>query len=256
MVITAERVSQDPSDNFVFQRSILAYHHAAKLIAESDERESVLEVGTGVGYGVSIIAPHAERFVTMDKQPPTLSDLPSNCEVVKASAPKLPFADGSFDWVVTFQVVEHIDRDSKFIEEVARVLRPNGRLIISTPNAPMSLTRNPWHVREYTAEEFTDLLTPHFAEVERFGVVGDKEVMDYYEKNREGVARITKFDIFDLQHRLPRQLLQLPYDILNRLNRRKLLSQNRELTTQINMSSYSVTNDLGRAFDLLYVTKK
>ena len=42
--------------------------------------------------------------MTMDKQPPVLSneEIPSNCEIVKASAPKLPFDDGSFDWVVTF----------------------------------------------------------------------------------------------------------------------------------------------------------
>lgn len=251
-IITAERVSRDPSDNFVFQRSLLAYHYAAGLIDGGD----VLEIGTGSGYGVEIIAPRADRFVTMDKQPPTIDNLPSNCELIKAVAPKLPFADSSFDWVVTFQVVEHINKDSEFIAEIARVLRPTGSLIISTPNAPMSLTRNPWHVREYTPEEFTTLLYKKFLDITAKGVAGDSKIMEYYKKNKEGVERITKFDIFDLQHRLPRQLLQLPYDILNRLNRRKLLKQNRDLTTQIEMSNYLITDDLSAAFDLLYIARR
>ena len=63
---TAERVSQsDASDNYVFQRSLLAYIYAAERV-----QGKVLEIGTGSGYGVEIIAPHAERFVTIDKHAP------------------------------------------------------------------------------------------------------------------------------------------------------------------------------------------
>lgn len=61
-VTTAERVSRDASDNYVFQRSLLAYHHAAGLISGN-----VLEIGTGTGYGVEILAPHCDRFTTVDK---------------------------------------------------------------------------------------------------------------------------------------------------------------------------------------------
>ena len=80
--------------------------------------------------------------------------------------------------------------------------------------------------------------------------------MDYYEKNREGVKRITRFDILDLQHRLPRQLLQIPYDILNRINRRRLLKKNTELTTSIQMNDYSVSDNTEQSFDLLFVAEK
>ena len=59
---TAERVSRDMSDNFVFQRSLLAYHRAAELVAGD-----VLEIGTGTGYGIDLIAPRCSRFVTIDK---------------------------------------------------------------------------------------------------------------------------------------------------------------------------------------------
>lgn len=64
-IATAERVSRDASDNFVFQRSLLAYHAAAGRIAGD-----VLEIGTGSGYGIEVLAPRTERFVTLDKHAP------------------------------------------------------------------------------------------------------------------------------------------------------------------------------------------
>ena len=190
---TAERVSAEASDNFVFQRSLLAYHAAAERIAGD-----VLEIGTGSGYGIEVVAPRARRFVTVDKHVPApeLLQLP-NVEFRQAEVPPLDFPDGSFDCVISFQVIEHIRRDGDFVREIARVLHPGGRFIVTTPNAPMSLTRNPWHVREYTAEELRRLLAGSFSTVETLGVFGDEKVMDYYEENRRSVRRITRFDVLD-----------------------------------------------------------
>lgn len=256
-IVTAERVSRDLSDNFVYQRSRLAYHFAAERV-----EGGVLEIGTGSGYGIEIIAPHVTKFTTLDKQLPDIDLEVANVAMISALVPPIPAADSSFDFVVTFQVIEHIEQDTTFVEEIYRVLKPGGVLIVSTPNAPMSLTRNPWHVREYTPQSLRALLECHFpsSQIEEFGVVGNDKVMEYYEQNRRGVERITRFDILDLQHRLPRQLLQIPYDILNRLNRRRLLSDNRELTQGIVMEDYSVVElDEARQqspFDLLYIARK
>ena len=248
---TAERVSaRDASDNFVFQRSILAYYKAAELVSGR-----VLEIGTGMGYGVEVVAP-AERFITVDKSQAYSVDLPSNTEFRQMTVPPLDFADESFDYVISFQVIEHIKRDHDFVKEVSRVLRKGGSFIVSTPNAPMSLTRNPWHVREYRAEELRQLLAPHFESVEMLGVDGNEKVMAYYEKNREGVRRITRFDPLDLQHRLPRWMLQLPYDLLNRLNRRRLLNQNSDLTTSITRDDYRIGLVTDCSFDLYFIARK
>lgn len=250
-IATAERVSRDASDNFVFQRSLLAYHEAARRIAGD-----VLEIGTGSGYGVEVVAPRARRFVTIDKHRPVGVEFPCGVEFRQATVPPLPFEDGTFDCVISFQVIEHIVDDAALVREVARVLRPGGRFVLTTPNAPMSLTRNPWHVREYRADELGDLLGAAFGSVEALGVFGNERVMAYYEANRRGVERIRRFDPLDLEHRLPRRLLQLPYDLLNRLNRRRLLRANGDLTTSIRMEDYRVDAVADDCFDLFFVAEK
>ena len=252
---TAERVSQrDASDNYVFQRSLLAYVYAAERVAGR-----VLEIGTGSGYGVEVIAPKAEHFLTVDKHTPSseLIEAHPNVEFCAMTVPPLAgIADESVDCVISFQVIEHIKQDSEFVREVHRVLRKGGKFIVSTPNRTMSLTRNPWHVREYTPEEFEGLLKGSFESVEPLGVEGNAKVWEYYEQNRKGVERITRFDPLDLQHRLPRWMLQIPYDLLNRLNRRRLLADNTDLTTGIKMEDYAVVPVHEQCFDLLYIATK
>lgn len=252
---TAERVSQrDASDNYVFQRSLLAYLYAAERVGGR-----VLEIGTGSGYGVEIIAPKAEHFLTVDKHSPAMEliEAHSNVEFRQMNVPPLSgIADESLDCVISFQVIEHIRRDREFVREVYRVLKKGGKFIVSTPNRTMSLTRNPWHVREYSPEEFGALLGAEFESVEPLGVEGNAKVWEYYEQNRKGVERITRFDPLGLQYRLPRWLLRIPYDLLNRLNRRRLLSDNRDLTTGITTADYSVVPVHEKCFDLLYVAKK
>jgi len=248
-------VSQrDASDNYVFQRSLLAYLYAAKRVAGR-----VLEIGTGSGYGVDIIAPAADHFMTIDKHQPAaeLIEAHENVEFREMTVPPLKgIADESVDCVISFQVIEHIRRDGELVREVWRVLKKGGIFICSTPNRTMSLTRNPWHVREYTPEEFSALLGGVFTGIEALGVEGNEKVWNYYEKNREGVARIARYDVLDLQHRLPRWMLQIPYDLLNRLNRKKLLRENTSLTTGITTEDYAVVPVHERCFDLLYVAKK
>lgn len=248
---TAERVSREVSDNFVFQRSRLAYVEASRRVGGR-----VLEIGTGTGYGIEHIAPVADSFITLDKyRSAEVDSLPEGVEFVEAKVPPLPFADEEFDCVVSFQVIEHIKHDRAFVEEVRRVLKAGGRFIVSTPNRPMSLTRNPWHIREYTPEEFSRLLGD-FSKVEALGVKGNERVWRYYEKNRESVHRIMRFDILRMQWWLPRWILQLPYDIMNRLNRRRLHRQNTELTEAIELSDYYIDKVDNECFDLFYVATK
>ncbi len=243
---SAQRVSTDTSDNFVFQRSLLAYHVAAARAAGNE----VLEIGTGTGYGIDIIKPRCPRFVTCDKSA-------SHPEAMRMRVPPLDFPAASFDCVVSFQVIEHIRRDRELIREIHRVLRPGGKLILSTPNASMSLTRNPWHVREYTPEGLQELLKTCFPKVEMYGVTGNERVAAYYERNRAAVRRVERIDILQMRKWLPRWAMRGVYDMLNRINRKNLDSPE---ARAIAMDDYAVNpltdTSIENCFDLFAVAQK
>lgn len=252
---TAERVSDvDKSDNFVYQRSRLAYLEAAKLI-----KGKVLEVGSGMGYGMEILSPFADEYVMLDKFQFDLSRIknPEKVKFIQTNVP--PFtgiADQTFDFVVTFQVIEHIVPDQAFTKEIHRVLKPGGKLIVTTPNRKMSLSRNPWHIREYRVEQLRDLLKKDFSSVETKGVFAGKAAMDYYQKNKESVHKIMRFDVFKMQWWLPRQILQIPYDYMNRRNRKKLLQQNDTLTSKLTTEDFYIAEADDTCLDLFYIATR
>ena len=189
-----------------------------------------------------------DRYVTADLESPLAR--------LHFDVRRIPLPDASFDCVICNHLLEHVADDRRALSEFFRVLRPGGRLILTTPNAPASLTRNPWHVREYRADELRNLLASCFGRIEMLGIAGNERVAAYYERNRESVRRLLRWDVLDLQHRLPRQLLQLPYDLLNRRNRRRLLHEAPDATASIRMEDYRLGPVTEGCFDLFFVAEK
>jgi len=256
IIQTAERHSAKlPSDNVMHQRHMIAYSEAANLVSGH-----ILEIGSGEGYGIEYLASKAEQYYAVDKfhSQYNLSDSDKKkVHFYQMSVPPLDnIADDSFDFVISFQVIEHIKNDDFFIREIYRVLKPGGKLILTTPNREMSITRNPWHIREYLSSELQNLMNRVFGTVEMKGVFGSEKVMKYYQANKESVAKITRFDIFNLQYNLPRQVLQIPYDILNRINRNKLHKSNSETVNAIELTDFNIKNSTAGCFDFFVVAKK
>jgi|TARA_B100000959_G_scaffold135101_1_gene141958 SAM-dependent methyltransferase len=253
---SAERSSQlDPSENVIFQRHMIAYMETAKIISGN-----VLEIGCGEGYGITELAPKAEQYFALDKYNTAISEElkeKNNIIFKQMEVPPLKGIDNnSIDFVVTFQVIEHINNDELFISEIYRVLRPGGKLILTTPNQLMSLTRNPWHFREYTPNQIQEILQTSFQDIDIKGVFGLEKAMDYYEKNKKEVEKITRWDIFNLQYLLPRFLLQIPYDILNRINRQKLQDNNDDLVDAITINDFCIKPMTDKCFDYFCIATK
>lgn len=255
MIQTAERASAyDIVDNYVYQRCLFAYHEVKSRISGQ-----VLEIGTGSGLGVEILSSHCDKLLTIDKFNCDL-DLSkfSNVEFRQMEIPPLRgIADNQFDYVISFQVIEHIEDDKGYCKEIQRVLKPGGKFILTTPNKPQSLTRNPWHVREYTGEELQALLLSQgFSTVEKLGSFGSNRVNQYIEKNKESVKKITRLDIFNLQYKLPRRWLQIPYDLMNKLNRNRIAQQNNELTASLTVDDFFTGPQNYESLDLFFIATK
>jgi 2-polyprenyl-3-methyl-5-hydroxy-6-metoxy-1,4-benzoquinol methylase len=250
--ITSEQIT---SDNPIHQRLFKAY-----VVAREYVRGDVLEVGCGEGRGVDILMTGAQSFTAVDKIEPVVEKLRKKFPAARFISMNIPplsgLADNTYDLVVSFQVIEHIKDDALFLREINRVLKPGGTALLTTPNRKLSLTRNPWHIREYLPHELEGLARRFFAEAQVKGITGNEKVMTYYEENKRSVQRFTRWDILDLQHKIPASLLRLPYEILNRWNRNKLQSSGSELVRSIHHSDYIVINEAANALDLLLIVKK
>lgn len=247
------------SDNPVHQRLLFPYVEAAAMVSGK-----ILEIGCGWGRGLDLLTQAADQYTGIDKNTDLITALSQaypHATFIAANIPPLigrdgiPLADNAFDYIVTFQVIEHIQNDDLFVREAHRVLKPGGKLLLTTVNKTFSLTRNPWHVREYNADGLKSLMARHFSTVDTRGIHGNDKVMTYYEQNKASVRKLTRFDVFDLQHRLPRRLLQVPYDLMNRLNRNRLLRAD-GLAAEISYIDYLVSNDPAGSLDFFYVATK
>lgn len=250
--ITSEKIQ---SDNPIHQRLLKAY-----FIAESFVKGDVLEIGCGEGRGIDQLMSKSVSFTAIDKIDEVVEKLKQKYPEGKFIAGNLPplknLIDSSYDRVFSFQVIEHIEDDLFYLQEIWRVLRPGGIALITTPNRSMSLSRNPWHIREYLPTELAALANRVFTKVEVKGIQGNEKVMEYRERNKKSVNRIMKWDFLDLQHKLPASLLKIPYEYLNRRNRNKLKDESDQLVMSITHDDYQLTDNPENALDLLLIVEK
>lgn len=149
-------------ENYWFRRHEVVYQRLADRCAGLD----VLEAGPGEGYGADLIADIARSVTGVDYDEQAVAHIRAKYPRIHmhlGNLANLPIADGAVDVVVNFQVIEHLWDQGQFVTECARVLRPGGMLLMSTPNritfSPGRDTPlNPFHTRELNAAELTELL--------------------------------------------------------------------------------------------------
>ncbi len=149
--------------------SIYSEHMARYLLASGLVKgKRVLDVASGVGYGSDMLkAAGAALVVGVDRSQEAVAygqhrHSSANPDYVVADVESLPLGDRQFDVVVCFETIEHINDPQRFLSEVKRLMRPNGLLIVSTPNRGIYPEGNPFHTREFTFQEFERELRDNF----------------------------------------------------------------------------------------------
>lgn len=151
----------------------------------------VLDAGAGFGHFALACQRSGAMAIGVEKDGTLLASGRARLgftSAVRADVCSLPFAGGFFDWVVSNQVIEHVEAPGELLREALRVLRPGGRLLVTTPNRRAHfLTRKPnriWlaihglarsdptHVREFVPRELRGLIATAGFVLEREEPIG------------------------------------------------------------------------------------
>jgi len=169
------------------------YRFASRFIGPT---AAVLDLGCGCGYGSAHLAEAPGRLVFgLDRSAEATgygrSHYPSSrLRFVRAAATAVPIRSGALDAVVAMEMIEHVGDPKGVLAEARRVLKKGGVLLVSTPNRLVTGTvekpSNPYHVREYSVEEFRTLLAGSFDEIALYG----QEVTPSFRAYQENMARI------------------------------------------------------------------
>src|ERR1041384_5256475 len=158
---TGERVIPGQVDADLLNEHVARYAFAARMASG----KRVLDAGCGAGYGSAELAVAADSVTGMDCSEEALEFARSNYNLPNirfeaGSCEAMPYQDGSFDLVVAFEVIEHLENWSGFLREAHRVLAGDGKLVVSTPNRLFYTESrgtegaNPFHVHEFDFDEF------------------------------------------------------------------------------------------------------
>jgi 2-polyprenyl-3-methyl-5-hydroxy-6-metoxy-1,4-benzoquinol methylase len=173
--LTGERTLPDvPEENYWYRRHLVVYRWIASRVGG----RRVVDLACGEGYGSAVLARTAVSVVGVDANPEAFEHAR-----LKYSGPKLSFErnmlelwEGDVDCVVFLQTIEHVQDPDAVLARIRELIGRDGVAYVSTPNvltlAPEGEERsgNPWHVREYRAEEYRALCARHFGSVELLGL--------------------------------------------------------------------------------------
>lgn len=158
--------------SFVFSRHKFAYQYAQDFV----KGKTVIDIGCGTGYGSKILAEQAKLVHGIDYHPEAITYCKThynapNIHFFQQDATKLN-GDQEFDVAVCFQAIEHFEQIDDFLQRVKRLVKINGKILISTPNVKNSkkLRENPFHVNEMNYTQFNNILQKHFESFELLGV--------------------------------------------------------------------------------------
>ncbi len=184
------RISEEKKLTSIAQYLLFLRHQKAYIFAGTKEfclDKTVLEYGCGNGYGSALLAKIAKKVTAVDINQRVIDHCKQKYQTDNLSfdvitpETKTHFADQSFDLIVSFQVIEHVHNVKGYLNELKRVLKDDGVLIITTPNRgyrlyPFQKPVNPYHIREYNQNSLSKQLRAVFDQITILGISGTEEI--------------------------------------------------------------------------------
>lgn len=158
-------------ETFIYTRDAIEHLHRYAIVTAYCNNKVVLDIACGEGYGSAILSENAKRVEGVDIDAATVANAKlkykkDNVNYTTGDATKIPFEDASFDVVVSFETIEHHNKHDEMMREIRRVLKPEGIVIISTPDkhyySDVPNFKNKFHVKELYKDEFVKLITNYF----------------------------------------------------------------------------------------------
>ncbi|HCC79306.1 MAG: hypothetical protein A2X25_06270 [Chloroflexi bacterium GWB2_49_20] len=184
--LIVENYQSDQKSYLLYLMHVVTYKYSLNYVAG----KKVLDYGCGSGYGTALIGDACLHITGVDISPEAIAHASSHfsapnlsyLQIERTEVAPLPFPDSSFDVVLSFQVIEHVEDVSAYLREIDRVLAPGGSVIIATPDRSTRLFSfqkpwNMWHLREYSQDELNKTMTMFFSNVFIRQMGGRQEVL-------------------------------------------------------------------------------
>ena len=160
-------------ETFIYGDVAVEHLHRYSLASIFVENKVVLDIASGEGYGSFLMSKVANKVIGVDIDSNAVEQANSkyknnNLSFINGSADLIPLIDNSVDVLVSFETIEHHDKHQEMFQEIKRVLKPNGILIMSSPDKKYYSDlqkNNPYHIKELYLEEFENLANTYFKNV-------------------------------------------------------------------------------------------
>ena len=185
--IQSEHYVTNEGDYLIYVLHLATYDFTQPFVTG----KRVLDFGCGTGYGTHRIAPWCASVTGVDVSEEATGFAHTNYQhdslsyqrISPVEVQPLPFADESFDVVLSFQVLEHVPDTARYLAEARRVLRRDGLLILATPDRSTRLLRGqrPWngfHLDEWSGEQLRSVLSPSFETVDMNSMTAPRQFLN------------------------------------------------------------------------------
>ncbi len=249
--ITSSKIASD--------KPLLVRTRKAYEFIENEVHGNVLEIGCGDCYKLDKIYERSDQLFLLDKSRHSLkksrAQLPDSMFVHSCVSKITEYNLPQMDHIICFQFIEHVKDPKLLLEQLLSLLKPNGKLYLTTPNSVHTKIKNPWHTKEFNLIEFQELTKIKNQTTKIYGLKPFELLKPYYLSASRNNRTINNLGI-NLLYKLPLSIQRYAYEIGNRIHRIILQTKYQKLFNELDSNGYSFDAPTQESLDFLAIIEK